>query len=109
MAPCSRSSRAAFTSSGTWLFISAAGVPGRALYLKVKALANPNPIHQRQGLLEILVGLAGKAHNNVGRDRDVGPRLAHARHQRFISGARYVLYSSRRGSGRRPTWKGRCR
>ena len=38
---CKASSRSAFTASGTWLFIAAAGVPGRALYLNEKAWAKP--------------------------------------------------------------------
>jgi hypothetical protein len=35
--------------------------------------------HDRQGLAELGVGLAGEADDEVGRKRDVGPRPAHAR------------------------------
>ena len=55
----------------------AAGVPGRIEYWKVKALANRAARTTSQRLLEVLLGLAREADDDVGGDRRVRDLRAH--------------------------------
>ena len=66
------------TGSGTWSAALAAGVPGRGEYLNEKAWAKPISRTRASVAREIRVALAGKADDEIGRQRDVGPRRAQA-------------------------------
>ena len=105
---CSRASRSAFTASGTWASISAAGVPGRGLYLNEKALAKPTSATSRMRLLEIRIGLAGEADDEIGGQRRFGPaaRMRSIR-RRYSSPVCLRFMASRMRS--EPDCTGRCR
>ena len=55
-----------------------AGVPGRGEYLKEKRRRNSTSRISARVVLEIGIGLARKADDEIGRERDVGPRGAQA-------------------------------
>ena len=56
--------------------IAAAGVPGRGEYLNEKAEAKSDLADECERRLEILFGLAGKADDEIARQRDIGTRGA---------------------------------
>ena len=60
-------------------------------------------VDQRQRRLEIVLGLAGEADDEVGGERHVGPRRAHPVDDARDSRRRCGGGSSRRGCGRSPT------
>ena len=53
-------------------------MPGRGEYLNEKALAKPTSSISASVVREISLRLAGKADDEIGRQRDVGPRGAEA-------------------------------
>ena len=78
--------------AGTGSGSSAAAVPGRGEYLNAKLSTKPDVAHERERGLEVGVGLAGEADDQVGRERDVRARRAQARRR----ARRYVVAA---GSG----------
>ena len=85
---CSSCSRASFSASATWPAAPAAGVPGRAEYLKLNAWAKPTARTRSSVAAKIRVGLAGMADDEVGRQRDVRPRRAQALDDAAVVGGR---------------------
>ena len=59
------------TSSSIWSSRSAPGVPGRGEYLNEKVRSEIHLANKRERLLEISNRLAGKADDEIGRERDV--------------------------------------
>ena len=82
---------------------SAAGVPGRLEYWKVKALAKRACADDVQGLLEVLLGLAGEADDDVGGDRGVGHRGADPLDDPEVALAAGTSGASPRSTGRSRT------
>ena len=74
---CSRCSRSSMTSRGIWSSIVAAGVPGRGAVFERISRGVAHRIDDLQRRLEILLGLAGEADDEVAGKRDVGAGRAH--------------------------------
>ena len=55
-----------------------AGVPGRGEYLNEKAAGKSDFVDQAQRVGEIFFRLAGKADDEIGCQRQIGPRIAQA-------------------------------
>ena len=68
-----RAARAAFASGGTWSARAAAGVPSRLRVRETRgSCEKPTWRASVAGVREVLLGLAGEAHDNVGGQRDGG-------------------------------------
>ena len=90
------------SSSATWSLSSAAGVPGRGEYLKAKAEANPTSLTSGERCAKILVRFAGEADDEIGGERNVRPRAAHALDDRkVVFGAMAAIHRSKHSVGPR--------
>ena len=94
---CSSARRSVLTWSSTWPRMVAAGVPGRGLYLNENAWAKPISSTSASVAAEVGVALAGKADDEVGRQRDVGARARAGARRRAGSRRRCGAGSSPRG------------
>ena len=100
----SRSIRSTFTGWGTSpSVISAAAVPRRAENRNVKALSKPTSLDHLEGLGEVLLGLPGKADDDVGADGHVGERARGSGPRGRGTAAGRRSASSPSGSGSTPT------
>ena len=81
---CSASSRAAFTSSGICLRSGGGGRAGALGVFEGEGRGIADVAHQLQRGFEIRVAFAGKADDEIRRQRDVGPRGADALDQAAI-------------------------
>ena len=86
--PPSRSIRSRRTSSGTWSGMRAASVPAAGRVDERERMVEADEVDQREGVGEVGLGLAREPDDDVGRERDVGHRLADALDQRQVALAR---------------------
>ena len=69
--------RRVFSSSGTLSSMASAAVLGRGEYLKLNSESYSTSSSRSSVRLEIRLGLAGEADDDVGGDGDVAPRVLH--------------------------------
>jgi hypothetical protein len=81
---CSCCSRASLTSCGVSSARLAAGVPGRGLKTKLKLASKPMSSISCSVLRVVVLGLAGKADDEVARQADVGPHRAQLAHGALV-------------------------
>ncbi len=99
--PCARRRAArSFTISRGTCGMRAAGVPLRGLNGKTCSMAQARIVDQLQRVLEHRVGFGGKARDQIGAERGIGPQRAHRRRRKR---------SCRRGDGGASCASGSCR
>ena len=92
----------ASASGGVSSASSAAGVPGRGLYTNANDAVEADLVDELQRLLEVALGLAGKADDEIRRERDARPRGAQRAGRSTCTRAPCSRASSPRARGRNP-------
>ena len=106
---CRRARRSALTASGTWSASSARRRARARAVLEREGARETDVRDEPQRVREIGLGLAREADDEVGRERDVGARRAHAIDRGGGIRRLCACGSWPRGCGRSPACTGRCR